>query len=53
VANFFLQVEDYEAIVKLLQENGCTLKYPAQIASVDELVVDGEGPIMPIACKYC
>lgn len=53
MANFFSQVEDYEAVVELLQKNGCPLKYPAQIASVDELTVDGERPTMPIACEYC
>ncbi|KAM0261115.1 hypothetical protein ACHAQJ_002377 [Trichoderma viride] len=42
-------VEDYEAVVKLLQKDGCALKYPAQIAGVEELTVDGERATSPIA----
>jgi amidase len=45
------QVEEYEAIVELLKKDGCTLKYPAEIAGVEGLTVDGEPAIMPIACK--
>ncbi|KAL7930155.1 amidase signature domain-containing protein [Trichoderma chlorosporum] len=42
-------VEEYENVVKLLQKNGCSLKYPVNIADVEELKVDGEQAIMPIA----
>ncbi|GFP59182.1 putative amidase C869.01 [Trichoderma asperellum] len=44
-------VEEYEAVVELLKKSGCALKYPAEIASVEELTVDGEPAITPIACK--
>ncbi|EHK18330.1 uncharacterized protein TRIVIDRAFT_68353 [Trichoderma virens Gv29-8] len=43
-------VEDYEDTIKLLQKDGRSLKYPIKIADVDELTVDGEQAIMPIAC---
>ncbi|KAL6790448.1 amidase signature domain-containing protein [Trichoderma sp. SZMC 28013] len=42
-------VEEYENAVKLLQKDGCSLKYPIKIADVDELTVDGKQAIMPIA----
>ncbi|RFU80727.1 amidase [Trichoderma arundinaceum] len=42
-------VEEYEAVVKLLQKEGCSLKYPVKVADADELTVDGEQAIMPIS----
>ncbi|KAL7784150.1 amidase signature domain-containing protein [Trichoderma ceciliae] len=41
--------EEYEAVVKLLQNEGCRLKYPIKIAGVEDLMVNGEQAIMPIA----
>lgn len=45
-------MEEYENVVKLLQKDGCSLKYPVTIADVDKLTVDGEQAIMPIACEH-
>ncbi|KAM7205425.1 Glutamyl-tRNA amidotransferase subunit A, mitochondrial [Naviculisporaceae sp. PSN 640] len=42
-------VEDYQAIVSQLREDGCPLKYPVELEATSELTVDGEQAIMPIA----
>ncbi|KAL7941016.1 amidase signature domain-containing protein [Trichoderma barbatum] len=42
-------VEEYEDAIKLLRKDGCSLKYPVKIADVEELTVNGEQAIMPIA----
>ncbi|EGR47116.1 amidase [Trichoderma reesei QM6a] len=42
-------VEEYEAAVKLLQENGCSLKYPVKVGDLDGTSVDGERATMRIA----
>lgn len=47
-----LQVEDYEAMVARLREDGCPLKYPIELEDTTELTVDGEQAIMPIACEF-
>ncbi|KAK3941448.1 Glutamyl-tRNA amidotransferase subunit A, mitochondrial [Diplogelasinospora grovesii] len=42
-------VDEYEATVQRLREQGCTIKYPVDIGDVSALTVDGEQVIMPIA----
>ncbi|KAK1243303.1 hypothetical protein MKX07_003931 [Trichoderma sp. CBMAI-0711] len=42
-------VEDYEDAVKLLQDNGCSLKYPVKVGDLDGSTVDGEQATMRIA----
>ncbi|PTB63049.1 amidase [Trichoderma citrinoviride] len=42
-------IEEYEGVVKLLQKDGCSLKHPVKVADTDELTVNGEQAIMPIA----
>ncbi|KAK8126904.1 Amidase signature domain protein [Apiospora kogelbergensis] len=42
-------VDDYEAMVSVLQEDGCTIKYPIELQDCSVLAVDGQDAIMPIA----
>jgi hypothetical protein len=46
------QVEEYEAIMKKIKENGGIVKYPIEVPSVLEFCfVEGEPVIHTIACR--
>ncbi|KAL7805666.1 amidase signature domain-containing protein [Trichoderma aethiopicum] len=42
-------IEEYEEVVRLLQGNGCLLKYPVKLGDLDESTVDGESATRRIA----
>lgn len=41
---------DYEAIISIIQKDGCSVKYPIELPDCSVLTVDGQDAIMPIAC---
>ncbi|KAK0615178.1 amidase signature domain-containing protein [Bombardia bombarda] len=41
--------EEYEAAISRIRDQGCSVKYPVDIAFVSDLTVNGQGAIMPIA----
>lgn len=44
------QKHDYEAVIGMLRDAGCPVKYPVAIPGIASLAVDGKDAIMPIAC---
>ncbi|KAK8043737.1 amidase [Apiospora phragmitis] len=42
-------VDDYEAMVTNLQQDGCAVKYPIELQDCSVLTVDGQDAIMPVA----
>ncbi|KAH6652410.1 amidase signature domain-containing protein [Truncatella angustata] len=41
--------QDYERTVSLLRSQGCNIKYPIELPDAENLTVDGEAAIMPVA----
>lgn len=46
-----LQIDEYEAAISRIEQQGCAVKSPVDISDLSELNIDGKDSITPIACK--
>ncbi|KAK6078644.1 hypothetical protein SCUP515_09694 [Seiridium cupressi] len=44
-------INEYEAAISRIKQQGCAVRFPADISDLSELNIDGKDCITPIACK--